>query len=216
MTETTPNFYEVLGVAKDATPEQIKQAWRKASSAAHPDREGGSAERQQLVNRAYEVLSDAQRRKDYDANGVDNDAMSIEEEGRMQLMELFDRSASDERVSNVVKHVLNVLHGRVAEYQAEVAHAHKIISRLRRVRGRVKMKKKDGDNLFHMIVDKKIKNVGGTIPQNQRLQRVAEASLKILAEYESVDDGMDNRHDYTAQSLMGGPPYLPPIGGWIR
>lgn len=192
MTAPTPQtHYEVLGVAKDATPEQIKQAYRKASSAAHPDREGGSAERQKAVNEAYEVLSDPERRQDYDSGGDGNSAAVIEEEGRMQLMELFDKAAMDERVFDVVKHVRNIVHSRVADCQAEVSSAHKILARLRRVRSRVKVKKKGQTNLFHMIVDKKMANVEGTIPQNQRLQRVCEAALKILADYECTDDAFE-------------------------
>lgn len=206
MNDTTPDHYAVLGVAKDATPEQIKQAWRKASSAAHPDREGGSSERQKAVNEAYEILSDPERRQDYDSGGTGNSAAAIEEEGRMQLMELFDRAATDERVFDVVKHVRNILHGRAAECQAEVSSAHKIVARLRRIRGRVKVKKKGQTNLFHTIVDKKIRNVEGTIPQNQRLQRVCEAALKILADYECVDDAFDTRYMHgDPLALPGGP-----------
>jgi len=58
--------YEVLGVARDATQDEIKSAYRRASSAAHPDREGGSAERQQQINDAYAVLGDPGQRKAYD------------------------------------------------------------------------------------------------------------------------------------------------------
>jgi DnaJ-class molecular chaperone len=198
-----PDYYEVLGVAKDATPEQIKQAWRKATSVAHPDREGGSAERQQLVNRAYEALSDPERRRQYDENGVDNDAMALEEEGRMQLMELFDRAATNERIDDIVGYVANVLHGRMAECKAEVASAHKIVTRLKKVRLRVKVKKHGEANMFHAIVDKKIANVQGTIPQNERLHKVMEASLKILAAYESVPDLPEGFAATDAQLLTG-------------
>ncbi len=99
--------------------------------------------------------------------------------------------ASNETVFDVVKHVRNVLHGRIAECEAEVQSAHKIVTRLRRNRGRVKNKKKDGTNLFHAIVDKKIANVLATIPQNKRLVGVCEAALKILADYETVDDAFE-------------------------
>jgi curved DNA-binding protein CbpA len=211
VTTTTPDHYEVLGVAKDATPEQIKQAWRKASSAAHPDREGGSAERMQAVNRAYEVLSDRERRKQYDEGGVDNDSMAIEEEGRMNLMELFDRAATNEAIEHdIVRHLTNVLHGRMAEFKSEISSAHKIVARLKKVRGRVKVKKDGELNMFHAIVDKKIKNVQGTIPQNERLHKVMEASLKILTGYESVldlNEGYDVEYGLPAHlwRFLGGP-----------
>ena len=66
------NYYEVLGVEKDATPEQIKSAYRKLAMKYHPDRNQGdekAAEKFKEVNEAHEVLSDPTKRKNYDTYG---------------------------------------------------------------------------------------------------------------------------------------------------
>lgn len=65
---TTADYYEALGVGKDATPEDIKKAYRSAALRFHPDR-GGSHELMVLVNRAADTLLDRAKRAAYDATG---------------------------------------------------------------------------------------------------------------------------------------------------
>ncbi|MBX7066689.1 MAG: molecular chaperone DnaJ [Parachlamydiales bacterium] len=68
------DFYATLGVARTATPEEIKKAYRKKALECHPDRNQGNpkAEEQfKAVSEAYEVLSDENRRRIYDQYGED-------------------------------------------------------------------------------------------------------------------------------------------------
>jgi molecular chaperone DnaJ len=67
------DLYEVLGVAKNSTPEQIKAAYRKLAMKYHPDKNrddpDAAAEKFKDINHAYEVLSDPQKRQQYDRFG---------------------------------------------------------------------------------------------------------------------------------------------------
>jgi molecular chaperone DnaJ len=63
------DYYEVLGVAKDASADEIKKAFRKAAVQHHPDKEGGDETKFKEINEAYEVLKDAQKRQRYDQFG---------------------------------------------------------------------------------------------------------------------------------------------------
>lgn len=62
------DYYEVLGVNRDASPDEIKKAFRRAATQHHPDR-GGDEEKFKEINEAYEVLKDDQKRKRYDQFG---------------------------------------------------------------------------------------------------------------------------------------------------
>jgi molecular chaperone DnaJ len=62
------DYYDTLGVSRTATPDEIKKAFRKLARKHHPDA-GGSEERFKEINEAYEVLSDAEKRKQYDQFG---------------------------------------------------------------------------------------------------------------------------------------------------
>ena len=63
------NYYEVLGVDKKASKDEIKKAFRKLAHETHPDKKGGNEEKFKEVNEAYGVLSDDQKRAQYDMYG---------------------------------------------------------------------------------------------------------------------------------------------------
>jgi len=72
MAENKRDYYEVLGVQKSATAEEIKKAYRKAAMKYHPDRNPGDKEAEakfKEVGEAYEVLSDDSKRQRYDQFG---------------------------------------------------------------------------------------------------------------------------------------------------
>lgn len=60
------SHYQTLGVAKTATPDEIKKAYRKLASQHHPDK-GGDTATFQKIEEAYRILSDPQQRQQYDS-----------------------------------------------------------------------------------------------------------------------------------------------------
>jgi len=66
--EKKKTYYETLGLSPEATAEQIRKAYKRAAVQTHPDK-GGNADEFKEVSRAYEVLSDPDRRRQYDQYG---------------------------------------------------------------------------------------------------------------------------------------------------
>ena len=67
------DYYDVLGVSRDASPDELQQAFRRLARANHPDvnKDPGAEERFKEINEAYSALSDPELRKRYDRFGED-------------------------------------------------------------------------------------------------------------------------------------------------
>ena len=91
------DFYEILGVNKSATPEEVKKAYRKKAIEFHPDKNPGDKEAEEnfkLAAEAYEVLSDPQKKARYDQFGHDaytNQGGGFGGGGGMNMEDIFSQ-----------------------------------------------------------------------------------------------------------------------------
>ena len=65
------DYYTILGVDRGASQEDIQKAFRKMAHQYHPDKKGGDVNKFKEVNEAYQILSNEQKRAQYDA-GIDH------------------------------------------------------------------------------------------------------------------------------------------------
>lgn len=64
------NYYDILGVSKTASQDDIKKAYRELCKKYHPDKNGGDDTKIKEVNEAYATLGDEQKRKEYDGQNA--------------------------------------------------------------------------------------------------------------------------------------------------
>src|SRR3989338_7452819 len=89
------DYYEILGLKKDATEEQIKKAYRKLAMKYHPDRNPNNKSAEEKfkgINEAYAVLSDKDKRKQYDMFGSDKFHQRFSQE---DIFRGFDRGYTE-------------------------------------------------------------------------------------------------------------------------
>ncbi len=63
------DYYEILGIPKGSSKEEVKKAFRKQASKYHPDKQGGDEEKYKEVTEAYAVLGDDKKKAEYDTYG---------------------------------------------------------------------------------------------------------------------------------------------------
>lgn len=129
MSETI-DLYAILGLAKEASPAEIKKAYRKASKLKHPDG-GGSPEEFKRINGAYEVLSDPVKRKLYDDTGETNNE-AIEEMTRQLAIGAFDRDVDP--VIWMREQLTGAIHGHERDKKDGIRRRDQMRSRLDRFR----------------------------------------------------------------------------------
>lgn len=173
--------YETLGVERSASAEEIKAAYRRRSSAAHPDK-GGSDDEMQAVNRAYETLSDPERRKAYDESGSDSLRAPIEQEARDALLQLF-KAAIDHEADNPVRDAGAML----AEHARRISdnHVKAMALRVRLAGRRDKVRVKSGENLVQMLIDQQVRQLAQQISSMERALEINRIARDMMTAYEA-------------------------------
>jgi DnaJ-class molecular chaperone len=92
------SLYDDLGVARDADAKEIRRAYRKAASRHHPDRPGGDVRRFQAIQRAYDTLSDKERRSRYDLFGEEARVPNLRAHAMQTLCDLFSAAIANENI----------------------------------------------------------------------------------------------------------------------
>lgn len=143
------NLYETLGIQKGATHAQIKTAYHKKAKQHHPDK-GGDVEAFKQIQRAYEVLSDPERRSRYDEFGddspcIDNGDRDLWAELMMLMTQVIDQ-AYDVTALDVVGCVTGALQNLITQGQQTLTKNERLVHIREQVISR--LSRKEGEDIL--------------------------------------------------------------------
>ena len=181
------SLYDDLGLGREADPDAIKAAYRAAAKSAHPDR-GGDTERFDKIQRAYDVLSDVERRARYDQTGeVDDSPATAEEREAVTLLQglianvVFGKT--DLTRNDVIGAALAAAQAARDQVAGKTAEVEANLARLAIARERLCFAKPDGPDLIAGIFDHQEKELRQTLPRVARALRVHDRAMQMLKGY---------------------------------
>lgn len=180
------DLYKVLGVARDATQEEIEVAYRREAQATHPDRQGGNNEVFQEVQRAGKVLRNQAARKRYDETGQDREETSLRRVAEQELVGLFlaaiDRANNLETI-DLVGVVRGSINENIRKFTKNIEagtsrskHYKTAIARITRKGG--------AHNQVIYALEQKIDGIAKRVRAIERDIELGKLMLELLAEYE--------------------------------
>lgn len=177
------NLYELLGVAPDATKDDIKLAYQRLAQTNHPDK-GGDAERFQEIRRAFDVLYNDAKRAEYDETGEvseeNDDRPNMLASLSKLLIDVLDRSSGDnDPINEMVLHIS----AKKGQYQSAIATATRLIAKRNKVVNRI-IKKDGGENILVSAIKKDIAFLEQTIVNANKGIDDCDKMIALVNEYE--------------------------------
>ena len=180
------NLYKIMGVKKNATKDQIKNAYRDKARKLHPDK-GGDNKEFAIIARAYGVLSDPKRRDWYDKTGIESGISFINRkaEGLLQVIfaSIIDKVGIEGIITfNVMKHMTETLGLTLDTNIKQKKLAVKNKKALERVVKRIKNKNKL--NAFLLIIKDRIMREDTQIKAISEQIESVKIAQKMLKDYD--------------------------------
>jgi DnaJ-class molecular chaperone len=175
--------YQTLGLDKNATHSDIKKSYRSKAQKNHPDR-GGDESLFMQIQRAYDTLSDLDKRDHYDRTGQD-DKPSMEDEANARLSQLFSELIiRDSQRGDMVKAAINAVIQSSCTLQSRTGSNDALIKSLGKRRDRIK-RKTEGPNLYIQAIDGK---VAALDQDNKVIAHEIELNTTLMAMLEEYSD----------------------------
>ncbi|MDM9625348.1 DnaJ domain-containing protein [Rhizobium sp. S152] len=178
------NPYEILGVRRDGTDDQIKAAYRRRAKTTHPD-SGGDPEAFARVQKAYELLLDPVRRKVFDDTGYDVElADPVDLQALIVIEKLVNQLTLDEREPGTfdpLAHMRNDLSeemrkARFSKRELE-RHSARIEHHLER------LEKRPATDILGSMLRSRIKAIAAAISETEAKIKANERACEMLYDY---------------------------------
>lgn len=175
-------LYAELGVAANATPEEIKAAYRVAAQRSHPDKEGGDEDKFKRVGEAFTVLSNPERRAEYDRTGSTAEGPTVEAEATQMMRSLFNNYLDGQSTQDPLKFMRESITVADSQRRSQLDQEDKLIAKLHKLRTRLKAPGIIADTLEFRLQAAKLQQ---TALARGELVLIAMRELLASAEYDS-------------------------------
>lgn len=185
------NPYEILELKNNCTTNDIKTAYRNLSKKHHPDINNGESTKFMQLNLAYKVLSDPNKRKLYDEQGVilDERPDHVETLVRERLMLIATHWLDNMLKGNnmpLQEFVMNSLNNGIKHIDKNIKDMNSTMYALQNISKR--LKHKSGDSVIHKIINQRIKTINKGKIQNKTELVVIDKVMKIILDYEYKEE----------------------------
>lgn len=165
------SYYEILGIDKNATIQEIKRAYRNKSKEFHPD-SGGSEEEFVSIKKAFDCLSDSERREVYDETGQD---LGLKELITYTIKTFIDKAIDSGLTGNFVDLMLRESEIQKSKTTKEIEFLRKKINILERESKNIES---DGENLFRNSMEQLIEESLSFVKQKEFQIKKVNALIK--------------------------------------
>ena len=192
------DLYELLGVEKGATKEEIKKAYRRKSAEYHPDKTGGSMVKQSLLNLAKETLIDEEKRSHYDKTGtVEGRRLDIVNKRAETVLASIACQIVDSPImpDNIIEYMEKNVEMGIDAGLNELNKYHREMHEMELRRGR--MKAKNGAyNYFDGYIDQKIEEMKIRIEKEELGIEVMRRVAEMVYDFEDSEQLMAGLLEY--------------------
>jgi hypothetical protein len=181
------DLYQLLGLKRAATREEVRKAYRRKAKSSHPD-SGGSVEAFNAVAAAHDVLSDTRRRERYDTTGEIEQARPDNFDGSAieviaQKLGLIIHAEQDVTALDIGAVLEQTIRDDIALRRTSIAGQKRAIERAAALRARVKRKVNGEDNALARVLDWHEGSARDNVRKNEEAVRAMERALEILENY---------------------------------
>lgn len=182
------NLYDILGVARDATADAIKRAYRKKAMENHPDR-GGDAAEFAKVQQAHDVLMDEARRLQYDRSGstAQHDTRSAAMSNLAVMFLNLVQGSPNLDTSNLIHELTHSIMTADVQLDEQIRQVDRQIDKFEKAEKRLQFKGQ-GDNFMAQALRAAIGQHQQQIVSLQRSKESAKEMLAILEQYDYQTD----------------------------
>lgn len=189
----TPDYYTLLGIARDASDAEIKAGFRRARSSAHPDRNGGDDELMKQVNRAHDCLTDPDRRAVYDATGMDQPSgdevkelteQLLDQQAQASLRLLLEQLIDGLDGWELLESARDLTADNIRKLAGTIGKAKGRVTTLTRKLGRVRVKG-NVPNLVEEVMQAAIDKANAEVESAEATLRIVQRCQQLLGSYEA-------------------------------